>query len=55
MIFDYLDDNHAITHAMFRRRMAGYNELGYRIELPQTPKKACLSASVRPIARRTRH
>ena len=36
MIFDYLDDNHAITHAMFRRRMAGYNELGYRIELPQT-------------------
>ena len=36
MIFDYLDDNHAITSAMFRRRMAGYNELGYRIELPQT-------------------
>jgi hypothetical protein len=21
---------------MFRRRLAGYNELGYRIELPQT-------------------
>ena len=36
MIFDYLDHNHAITSAMFRRRMAGYNELGYRIELPQT-------------------
>ena len=36
LIFDYLDDNHAITSAMFRRRLAGYNELGYRIELPQT-------------------
>lgn len=36
MIFDYLDDNHAIAHAMFRRRLAGYKELGYRIELPPT-------------------
>lgn len=36
LIFDYLDHNHAITSAMFRRRLAGYNELGYRIELPQT-------------------
>ncbi len=35
MIFDYLDDNHAITHAMFRRRLAGYEDLGYRIEFPQ--------------------
>ena len=34
MIFDYLDENHAITNAMFRRRLAGYKELGYRIELP---------------------
>jgi hypothetical protein len=33
LIFDYLDDNHAITHAMFRRRSAGYQELGYRIEM----------------------
>lgn len=36
MIFDYLDDNHAITHAMFRRRLAGYEELGYAVEMPQT-------------------
>jgi hypothetical protein len=36
MIFDYLDDNHAITHAMFRRRLAGYKELGYAIEMPET-------------------
>ena len=34
LIFDYLDENHAITNAMFRRRLAGYKELGYRIELP---------------------
>ena len=33
MIFDYLDENHAITNAMFRRRLAGYKELGYRIEM----------------------
>ena len=36
MIFDYLDDNHAIIHAMFRRRLAGYEELGYAVEMPQT-------------------
>jgi len=35
MIFDYLDDNHAITQAMFRRRVAGYKELGYAVEMPQ--------------------
>lgn len=36
MIFDYLDHNHAITSAMFRRRLAGYKELGYVVELPQS-------------------
>ncbi|MSU48271.1 MAG: hypothetical protein EXS37_04125 [Opitutus sp.] len=35
MIFDYLDHNHAITSAMFRRRLAGYRELGYVVEMPQ--------------------
>lgn len=35
LIFDYLDGNHALTNAMFRRRLAGYTELGYRIEMPQ--------------------
>ncbi len=30
-----LDDNLPIAHAMFRRRAAGYKELGYRVELPQ--------------------
>ena len=34
VIYDYLDENHAITKAMFRRRMSGYAELGYRIEMP---------------------
>jgi len=36
IIFDYLDHSHAITQAMFRRRLAGYNELGYSVEMPQT-------------------
>ncbi|MDP3068812.1 MAG: helicase-related protein [Opitutaceae bacterium] len=36
MIFDYLDHNHAITSAMFRRRLAGYSELGYVVEMPQS-------------------
>lgn len=35
LIFDYLDENQAITNAMFRRRLAGYKELGYGIEMPQ--------------------
>ncbi len=35
MIFDYFDDNHAITNAMFRRRLAGYKELGYTIEMAE--------------------
>ncbi|MEO6874824.1 MAG: DEAD/DEAH box helicase family protein [Opitutaceae bacterium] len=34
LIFDYLDENHAITNAMFRRRQTGYKELGYHIEMP---------------------
>jgi superfamily II DNA or RNA helicase len=34
LIFDYLDHNHAITSAMFRRRLAGYRELGYVVEMP---------------------
>jgi superfamily II DNA or RNA helicase len=36
LIFDYLDESHAITQAMFRRRLAGYKELGYVVEMPQT-------------------
>jgi len=36
MIFDYLDHNHAITSAMFRRRLAGYSDLGYVVELPES-------------------
>jgi superfamily II DNA or RNA helicase len=36
LIFDYLDDNLPLAQAMFRRRQAGYKELGYRIELPPT-------------------
>ncbi|GAB1488479.1 hypothetical protein MASR2M8_09240 [Opitutaceae bacterium] len=35
LIFDYLDGNHALTNAMFRRRLAGYKELGYQVEMPQ--------------------
>jgi hypothetical protein len=27
--------DHAITSAMFRRRLAGYKELGYAVEMPQ--------------------
>ena len=34
IIFDYVDENHAITSAMFRRRLAGYRELNYSIEMP---------------------
>lgn len=46
MIFDYLDENHAITNAMFRRRLAGYKELGYRIEMPQGENDARPNAAL---------
>lgn len=42
VIFDYLDENHAITNAMFRRRLAGYKELGYQIEMPSPEAVATL-------------
>lgn len=35
LIYDYLDENHAVTNAMFRRRLAGYRELNYTIEMAQ--------------------
>lgn len=35
LIFDYLDGNHALTNAIFRRRLAGYKELGCQIEMPK--------------------
>jgi superfamily II DNA or RNA helicase len=35
LIFDHLDGKHALTNAMFRRRLAGYKELGYQVEMPQ--------------------
>ncbi len=36
IIYDYVDENHALTNAMFRRRLAGYKELGYAVEMPQS-------------------
>jgi superfamily II DNA or RNA helicase len=33
VIFDYVDENHALTNAMFRRRLAGYRELNYAVEM----------------------
>ena len=32
-IHDYLDDNHALTRAMFQRRSAGYRQMGYKVEM----------------------
>jgi superfamily II DNA or RNA helicase len=36
IIYDYLDENHPITHAMFRRRVAAYREMGYRFEVDES-------------------
>jgi superfamily II DNA or RNA helicase len=40
LIYDYVDDNHAITNAMFRRRLAGYRELNYSVEMPPSNSTA---------------
>lgn len=39
-IHDYLDENHAITQAMFRRRVAAYREMGYRIAIDENLSRA---------------
>lgn len=33
-IYDYLDENSPLTRAMFRRRLTGYRQMGYRVDLP---------------------
>lgn len=35
-IYDYLDDNHPITLAMFRRRAVAYRQMGYRFEFDES-------------------
>ena len=35
-IYDYLDDNHPITLAMFRRRAVAYRHMGYRFEFDES-------------------
>lgn len=35
-VFDYLDENHPITLAMFRRRAAAYRQMGYRFAIDES-------------------
>ena len=48
-IHDYLDENHPITQAMFRRRVAAYREMGYCMvmddEVERTPSVGQLGLS----------
>jgi superfamily II DNA or RNA helicase len=41
-IYDYLDDNHPITLAMFRRRAVAYRQMGYRFEFDESPASSSL-------------
>lgn len=34
-IYDYLDENHAVTRSMFRRRATAYREMGYRFSMDE--------------------
>ena len=36
MIYDYLDENHPVTQAMFRRRATAYRQMGYRFEIDES-------------------
>lgn len=42
VIYDYLDDNHPVTQAMFRRRAAAYRQMGYRFEIDESLGRASL-------------
>lgn len=39
-VFDYLDENHPVTMAMFRRRASAYRQMGYEISLSNNLSKA---------------
>lgn len=46
-IYDYIDENNALTRAMFRRRAVGYRQMGYQIELSSGPLEKCLCIATR--------
>jgi superfamily II DNA or RNA helicase len=39
-VFDYLDENHPVTMAMFRRRASAYRQMGYEILLGNSLNEA---------------
>ncbi len=41
-VFDYLDENHPVTLAMFRRRAMAYRQMGYRFALDESIGNAAL-------------
>ena len=41
-VYDYLDENHPITLAMFRRRAAAYRQMGYRFAVDENIASAAL-------------
>lgn len=47
-IYDYVDTSSALTMSMFRKRMAAYRKMGYKVELPLN-----LSVRMLPKARQT--
>lgn len=42
VIYDYLDENHPVTQAMFRRRATAYRQMGYRFEVDESLGRASL-------------
>lgn len=46
-IYDYLDDNHPVTQAMFRRRAAAYRQMGYRFEVDESLGRTSLLQQLR--------
>jgi superfamily II DNA or RNA helicase len=39
-VFDYLDENHPVTMAMFRRRASAYRQMGYKISVNNSLSEA---------------
>jgi superfamily II DNA or RNA helicase len=42
VIYDYLDENHPVTQAMFRRRATAYHQMCYRFEVDESLGRASL-------------
>lgn len=48
VIYDYIEPANALTMSMYRKRLAAYRQMGYRVETPSSPSEPWLSFDEEP-------